>query len=114
MVHVKGTAQHSINATQKAYIKSYFSDCDEDLGIENYDLAKVEVFPNPVSNVLNIKVDAVLIGKIFSIYDNLARNILVGKVNSEISNIDMAELNKGVYFLIVEGELNQVIKVIKE
>ena len=114
VVLVNGTAQHSINATQKAYIKSYFSDCDADLGIENYDLVKVEVFPNPVSKVLNVKVDAVLIGKIFSIYDNLGRNILVGKLNSEISNINIAELNKGVYFLIVEGELNQVIKVIKE
>jgi hypothetical protein len=39
---------------------------------------------------------------------------LVGKLNSEISNINIAELTKGVYFLIIEGELNQVVKVVKE
>jgi poly(3-hydroxybutyrate) depolymerase len=114
VVHVKGTAQHSINATQKAFISDYFSDCDAVLGIEDYDLSKIEIYPNPASNVLNIKVDAVLIGKIFSIYDNLGRNILVGKLNSEISNINIAELTKGVYFLIIEGELNHVVKVVKE
>ncbi len=114
VVLVNGTAQHSINDTQKAFISDYFSDCDVVTGIENYDLAEVEVFPNPVSNVLNIKVNAALIGKKYSLYDRLGRNILVGKLNSEISNIAMAELNKGVYFLIIEGELNQVIKVVKE
>ena len=113
VVHVKGTAGHQANATQKAFISDYFSDCDPVLEIEDYDLSKIEIYPNPASDVLNIKVDAVLIGKNYSLYDNLGRNILVGKLNSEISNIDITELTKGVYFLIIEGKLNQVIKVVK-
>lgn len=113
VVHVKGTAGHQANATQKTFISDYFSDCDAVLGFENYDLSKIEIYPNPASDVLNIKVDAVLIGENYSLYDNLGRNILVGKLNSEISNIDITELTKGVYFLIIEGKLNQVIKVVK-
>ena len=114
VVHVKGTAQHSINAAQKAFISDYFSDCDAVLGIESYDLSKIEIYPNPASNVLTIKVDAVLIGENYSLYDNLGKNFLVGKLNSKISNIDMAELPEGVYFLIIGGNLKQVIKVIKK
>ena len=44
----------------------------------------------------------------------MGKNFLVGKLNSKISNIDMAELPEGVYFLIIGGNLKQVIKVIKK
>lgn len=114
VVHLKGSAQHQANATQKSYITNYFSDCDPVLEIEDYDISKIEIYPNPASNMLNIKVDAVLIGENYSLYDNLGKNFLVGKLNSKISNIDMAELPKGVYFLIIGGNLKQVIKVIKK
>ncbi len=114
VVHVKGTAGHQANATQKAFISDYFSDCDPVLEIEDYDLSKIEIYPNPATNMLNIKVDAVLIGENYSLYDNMGKNFLVGKLNSKISNIDMAELPEGVYFLIIGGNLKQVIKVIKK
>jgi hypothetical protein len=39
---------------------------------------------------------------------------LGGKLHSEISHINMADLTKGVYFLYIDGKLNQVIKVIKK
>ena len=114
LIHVKGTAGHQANATQKAFISDYFSDCDPVLEIEDYDLSKIEIYPNPATNMLNIKVDAVLIGENYSLYDNMGKNFLVGKLNSKISNIDMAELPEGVYFLIIGGNLKQVIKVIKK
>lgn len=114
VVHVKGTAGHQTNATQKSFISDYFSDCEPVLGIENDNLSNIEIYPNPASNILNIKVDAVLIGKNYSLYDNLGTNILGGKLHSEISHINMADLTKGVYFLYIDGKLNQVIKVIKK
>jgi hypothetical protein len=114
VVHVKGTAGHQTNATQKSFISDYFSDCEPVLGIENDNLSNIEIYPNPASNILNIKVDAVLIGKNYSLYDNLGKNILGGKLHSEISHINMADLTKGVYFLYIDGKLNQVIKVIKK
>lgn len=113
VVHIKGTAGHQANATQKAIISDFFSDCDAVLGIEDYDLSKIEIYPNPASNILNIKVDAVLVGENYSVYDNLGRNILSGKLNSEVSNIEMAELPKGVYFLTIGRKLNPVIKVFR-
>ena len=113
VVHVKGTAGHQANATQKAFIADYFSDCDAVLGIDDYEHSKIEIYPNPTTTILNVKVDADLIDKNYYFYDNLGRIISEGKLNSEKSIIDISEFTKGVYFLIIEGKSNEVIKVVK-
>jgi poly(3-hydroxybutyrate) depolymerase len=114
VVHLKGNANHQANETQKTYITDYFSDCVAATKIEENDLTQIEVYPNPTANVLKIKVDEVLLGKEYAVCDKLGRNLLYGKINSKISNIDVSELSKGFYFLSIGENFNQVVKVIKE
>jgi hypothetical protein len=114
VVHLKGNANHQANETQKAYITDYFSDCDAATEIEKNDLSQIEVYPNPTTNILKIQVNEVLLGKEYAVCDKLGRNLLFGKINSKISNIDVSELSQGFYFLIIGENFNQVVKVIKE
>jgi len=114
VVHLKGNANHQANETQKTYITDYFLDCDAATKIKENKLAQIEVYPNPTANFLKIKVDEVLLGKEYAVCDKLGRNLLFGKINSKISNIDVSELSKGFYFLSIGENFNQVVKVIKE
>jgi poly(3-hydroxybutyrate) depolymerase len=114
VVHLKGSAQHQANPTQKNYIKSYFSDCVPTVGIKKHMVPKMEVYPNPVTTILNIKTEAGLLIGDYALYDNLGRNLLVGKIHSENTIIDISLLSKGIYYLSIGGYLNKVMKIVKQ
>ncbi len=114
VVHIKGSAQHQANPTQKNYIKSYFSDCVPTVGIEKHTVPKMEVYPNPVNTILNIKTEAGLLIGDYALHDNLGRNLLVGKIHSENTIIDISLLSKGIYYLSIGGYLNKVMKIVKQ
>jgi poly(3-hydroxybutyrate) depolymerase len=113
VVHIKGNAAHQVNATQKTYITGYFSDCAPVVGIEDINVFKIDVYPNPANDILNIKVNAALLGADYTVHDHLGRTQFFGKINSENTRIDMTNLSKGFYYLIIGGNLNQVMKVVK-
>ena len=114
VVHVKGTAGHQANATQKNYIKNYFSDCVNNVGIEENPEVKIGIHPNPAYDILYIKTDAALINADYAINDNLGKTLLVGKIKSENTSIDIKILSKGIYYLSIGGYLNNVMKIVKE
>jgi hypothetical protein len=114
VVHVKGTAGHQANATQKNYIKNYFSDCVNNVGIEENPEVKIGIHPNPANDILYIKTDAALINADYAINDNLGKTLLVGKIKSENTSIDIKILSKGIYYLSIRGYLNNVMKIVKE
>lgn len=83
---------------------------DSTLSINNFDVENIKVFPNPVSNSLQVKgvdnADTTL-----EIFNALGQTIKSSKGNS----IDMSELNSGVYFLSVKSSTKNLIRrVIKE
>lgn len=115
VVHIKGDAGHQANATQKNYITDYFSDWESTAGIEEVDISEIEVYPNPVDNIVNIKVDASILGANYTIYDITGQALLFGKINSENHKVNITNFSKGVYFLGFEGrDLKLGIKVIKD
>jgi poly(3-hydroxybutyrate) depolymerase len=114
VVHVKGTAGHQANATQKNYIKDYFSDCVTNVGIEESTLFECKIYPNPANDILHIKTDAALINADYAINDNLGKTLLVGKIKSENTSINIKILSKGIYYLSIRGYLNNVMKIVKE
>ena len=114
VVHLKGSAQHQANPTQKNYIKDYFSDCVTNVGIEENPVVKISVHPNPTNDILNIKVDISLSGADYEIYDNLGRSLFAGKIKSENTSIDISLLSKGIYYLSIGGYLNKVMKIVKQ
>jgi poly(3-hydroxybutyrate) depolymerase len=114
VVHLKGSAQHQANPTQKNYITDYFSDCATNVGIEENPVVKISVHPNPANDILNIKVDTSLSGADYEIYDNLGRSLFAGKIKSENTSIDISLLSKGIYYLSIGGYLNNVMKIVKQ
>ena len=114
VVHLKGSAQHQANPTQKNYITDYFSDCATNVGIEENPVVKISVHPNPTNDILNIKVDISLSGADYEIYDNLGRSLFAGKIKSENTSIDISLLSKGIYYLSIGGYLNKVMKIVKQ
>jgi poly(3-hydroxybutyrate) depolymerase len=114
VVHIKGDAQHGLNDTQKDYIKDYFSDCSSSVGLEDNELPKVDLYPNPAQNGLNVRVNSLLIGANYTLCDELGRTILTGNVAAENTFLDVSNLTKGIYFLSIGEGVNHVLKVVKE
>jgi len=80
------------------------------LGVEDINLNKlVEIFPNPASNFLSVKVTEVIVSKI-SIFDIQGKEVL-SKTN-DFSNINIAHLSKGLYFIKLKTNLSTVTKKI--
>lgn len=114
VVHIKGSAGHQANGTQKAYITNYFSDCDAVTGVEEKDLPKIKVYPNPATKLVNVTFDSSLVGSDYTVYDHMGRTHLFGKINSENINIDLTGLSKGIYFLSIGVDSKHVTKIMKE
>jgi hypothetical protein len=72
------------------------------------------VYPNPAQHVINVKVDAKLLGSIYTVYDNTGKLVLSGKINSENTVIELGNLSGGIYLFSVGENLKQTFKVIKE
>ena len=72
------------------------------------------VYPNPAQHVINVKVDAKLLGSVYNVYDNIGKVVLSGKINSENTVIELGNLSGGIYLFSVGENLKQTFKVIKK
>jgi hypothetical protein len=72
------------------------------------------IFPNPASSVVNIKADATLLGKTYSIYDLAGKVVLRGKLNAENTSIEVQNLSGGIYLFSLGEKIKQTFKVTKE
>jgi hypothetical protein len=72
------------------------------------------VYPNPTQNIINVKADSKLIGGVYSIYDNMGRVVLTGKIHAENTTIELGSISDGVYSFNIGGNMNQIFKVIKK
>ncbi|WP_353085074.1 FISUMP domain-containing protein [Flavobacterium sp.] len=60
---------------------------------------RINLYPNPVINILNIKTNENLINQTFTIIDSLGRVVLNGKLNEVECTINVEQLDKGIYYL---------------
>jgi len=90
----------------------YFgADC-EVLSVRDNLLSQIEIYPNPVSNVLNVRTPAGLTVENAQLFDVLGKNTGAQLVNGQL---DVSQLARGVYILNLEtsgGTLTQ--KVVKQ
>jgi alpha-tubulin suppressor-like RCC1 family protein len=82
------------------------------LDVEEFKENSFNIYPNPVSNELNIKTDNNIINQPYTIIDGLGRVVLNGKINEVDTTINVEQLSKGIYYLIIAG--NSATKFIKE
>ena len=77
---------------------------------------KVEIYPNPVYDVLNLKTQALKSATNFQVLDMSGKTVLSGKISEgEDHQIDVSELNSGGYFIHVESKTESLLgKFIKK
>ena len=105
------TARTSILNTYGWTITDAGLDCSS-LETETFHTMGIKLYPNPVLNVLNVKVDYNLINQPYTIIDGLGRVILKGKFNEVDTAINVEQLSKGIYYLKLSD--NNESKFIKE
>lgn len=72
-------------------------------------ISDLKVYPNPVSDILNLEVSDDLIGKEVSVFDISGRNLFGSNILNSQFNIPVSAWNAGVYFLHAGGAVRKVI-----
>ena len=72
------------------------------------------VYPNPAKSQINVKADASLIGSSYTVYNNIGKVTLTGKINAENTVLDLGHLSSGVYLFSIGDHLKQMFTVVKE
>ena len=80
---------------------------------ENRGLIDLSVFPNPARDLITIKGDNNLQGTGYYITDQYGRQVLTGKLEGEVTSINISQLKRGIYYVRSEGQKNRSLKVIK-
>ena len=69
--------------------------------------AQLSIYPNPTSSAFSI--DGLNQESNFELISVLGERVLAGKVSATSGQIDVSELNKGVYFLKIDGKVLEVV-----
>jgi hypothetical protein len=77
----------------------------------------ISVFPNPVSDELNLKIDKESVdGMFFILYDNNGKQVLQKKVESPETTIPVSNMSSGIYVMKIFSGATELksFKVIKK
>lgn len=72
-------------------------------GIEENVLSSVDIYPNPASDVINISLKNELVNTEVSIVDAMGRVVLNQSIENDFVSLDVANLEKGIYFVKVSN-----------
>jgi len=71
------------------------------------------VFPNPTKNILNIQTEKSNGKSMFLLNDLTGKKIIEGKLNNEITSLDIENLPTGIYILVIGDTRKQYRKIVK-
>lgn len=86
------------------------------IGLPSFSISKVELYPNPISEVLNVKIDASSISKNnqLTITDLHGKVWTVHKINGENNTVDTSLLPQGLYFATFKSSTgSETFKLLK-
>lgn len=78
---------------------------------------KLTIYPNPPGNYFNVQLPVVAANCTISIYDQNGKNVLVKTVARGIVQLDISNLAKGLYIVVVSNSNNEVLsrsKIVKQ
>ncbi|GAA3619195.1 T9SS type A sorting domain-containing protein [Flavivirga jejuensis] len=75
---------------------------------------KIQFYPNPINDYLNIEIEKEFIDSRFSIFEISGKAIKSGTFENKLNSIDLENISNGVYFLTINKDhLTKTIKFIK-
>jgi hypothetical protein len=83
---------------------------DAPASTEEINKVDITVYPNPVQDEIRIKSNGNIVGEDYVLYNNIGMLVITGKVMSENTSIDIMELPKGMYYLVLGGKTIKLIK----
>ncbi|MDR6968214.1 hypothetical protein J2X31_002231 [Flavobacterium arsenatis] len=85
----------------------------EGLSVHNFDSTNLKVYPNPVSNILNLSYTQNITN--VAIFNVLGQEVITNNVNATQGQIDMSDLASGTYLVkVTAGDQTKTIKVLKK
>lgn len=88
----------------------YVASCDSIVGIIQHDESDIEIYPNPASDQLHVKITDQYAISQYAIFNTLGSKVAEGKINTETSVINISTLNKGVYFIRIYYNDQYIVK----
>ena len=83
------------------------------LSNENFTSSKLNVYPNPAQNILNINYNEVI--NRVEIFNILGQSVIAKNINAIETSIDLSELTSGTYIAnIIANDGVKTVKIIKE
>lgn len=106
--------ENCFGASAGCATRTFTTEQDPNLSVEQFDTRSLSVYPNPVKNELTIKTELSIESvKIFNILGKQVKSISGDSILN--NRVDMASLVDGVYFLNITADgKQQTIKVIKQ
>ena len=74
----------------------------------------ISIFPNPTTSIITVTSSAALIGSKLIIYDQLGKEVNSGIILSENTEVDLSNLNAGIYLFKVGTEMQETFRIIKQ
>ncbi len=108
------TVSNEYCPTDTSVVTVTLTDC---LGLEDEELTSLEVYPNPVSDVLTVQNLSIDGNATIEVLDIEGRVIYADQVSNLIGNytIDMSDVERGVYFVRLTGQdAVQKVRVVKQ
>ncbi len=97
----------------KVYYDNLYVHKDTVLGVDEFALTDLNVYPNPSNNVWNVKTNNTTMNSIH-VFDMLGKQVLSLNPRSEEVQIDASTLNSGLYFAKIDSNSgSKTIKLIK-
>ena len=72
------------------------------------------VYPNPTKGIVFISTKASLLGASYTVYSSSGALIRNGSITSEITTLDIQDLQEGIYFIQLGDDIQQSFKIIKK
>jgi uncharacterized repeat protein (TIGR01451 family) len=82
------------------------------LSNENFEFNNLLIYPNPVSNILNIENNEII--ENLEVSNVLGQKVLFKKVDNSKTKIDLSGFTNGIYFVKILNNKEKTLKIIKE
>ena len=71
----------------------------------------LSIYPNPVNDQLTIFSQQNLLGQNYQLFDAFGRVVMQGVINNSSTTLNTQALSAGVYFLVIDNEVNKIEKL---